>query len=383
MKKALILVYSDLQHDARVSRQIEFLSKDFEVTVAAYGDNGRKGHQFISLNPSPLTLFRKIGIAFWSLLGKYAKAWIQFHPVNEAILKLKSKEWDLIVSNDLDSLPAALTIKGNSRSKVILDAHEYSPRQFENLLWWRLIFQPALNWICNNFLKKADLVFTVGNGIAKAYQENFGCDAIVITNAPGYHNIQPSKQHSEKIRLVHHGIANPSRRPDLMFELMEHLDQRFTLDLYLMTSGYASEKTKKYISDLKLKFHSNPSIRVLDPLPQEKIVPVLNQYDIGVFLLPPVNFNYANALPNKFFDFIQARLAVAIGPSPEMAHYLIKYNNGIVADDFNPVNLAQKLNALTIEDIQLLKQHSNEAAADLCAEKNDVIFRNAVNRIFI
>lgn len=382
MKKALVLVYSDLKHDARVSRQIEFLSKDFKVTVAAYGDNERQGHQFIPLNPPQLTIFRKIRIAFWSLFGNYAKAWSLFHPLTEVIQSLRNKEWDLIVANDVDSLPAAFNIKGNSSSRVILDAHEYSPRQFENLLWWRLIFQPALNWICRNFLKKAELVFTVGNGIENAYLENFGCNAIVITNAPGYRNIQPSEQQPEKIRLVHHGIANPSRRPDLMFELMRHLDQRFTLDLYLMTSGYASGKTKKYISDLKLKFCSDPRIRVFDPLPQEKIVPVLNQYDIGVFLLPPVNFNYANALPNKFFDFIQARLAVAIGPSPEMAHYLTKYKNGIVADEFDPVKLAKKLNGLTSQEVQILKQHSNEAAADLCAEKNDVIFRDAVNRIF-
>ena len=36
----------------------------------------------------------------------------------------------------------------------------------------------------------------------------------------------------------------------------------------------------------------------------ELITPVL--FDVGVFLLEPVNFNYANALPNKLFEFVQA-----------------------------------------------------------------------------
>ena len=37
------------------------------------------------------------------------------------------------------------------------------------------------------------------------------------------------------------------------------------------------------------------------------IVRTINQFDLGVYLLPPVNFNSAHALPNKFFEFIQAR----------------------------------------------------------------------------
>ena len=44
-----------------------------------------------------------------------------------------------------------------------------------------------------------------------------------------------------------------------------------------------------------------------------------NQYDVGVFLLPASFPNQVHVLPNKLFDYIQARLAVAIGPSHEMA----------------------------------------------------------------
>lgn len=382
MKKALVLVYSDLLHDARVSRQIRFLSENFEVTAAAYGNNSQTDHQFIPLNPPPLTLWRKFRIAFWSLIGNYSKSWNQFHPINEAIKDLKKQNWDLVVANDIETLPAAFQIKDGSVAKIVLDAHEYSPRQFENLMWWRLIFQPALIWICRVYLKRTEMIFTVGKGIADAYRKNFGCDPVVVTNAPPFREIQPSEISDKKIRIVHHGIANPSRRPDLMFELMQLLDDRFTLDLYLMTSGYASGKTKKYISDLKEKFSSDHRISVHDPLPQDRIVATLNQYDIGLFLLPPVNFNYANALPNKFFDFIQARLAVAIGPSPEMANYLKTFKNGIISESFDPVTLANQLNKLSSEEIKAMKLHSNEAAAQLCAEKNGVIFKETINRIF-
>ena len=35
----------------------------------------------------------------------------------------------------------------------------------------------------------------------------------------------------------------------------------------------------------------------------------------GLHLLPPVSFNNANALPNKIFDYVQARLGLIVGPA--------------------------------------------------------------------
>jgi hypothetical protein len=382
MKEALIIVYSDLKHDARVSRQIGFLSKDFNVTAAAFGDNAKPGHTFIDMRPAKLTRSGKIKMAFWSVIGKHSNFWRTFHPFNEVIGQLRKKTWDLIIANDVDTLPAAFYIKGESGAKVILDAHEYAPRQFENLLWWRLIFQPAVLWVCNNFLPKINLMFTVGRGVADEYKKNFGIDSVIITNAPPFQGQNPSAIEEGKIRLVHHGIANASRRPDLMFEMMKLLDERFSLDLYLLTSSYASTGTIRYIQALKEKFSEDKRIRIHDPLPQEKIVPTLNQYDMGVFLLPPINFNYANALPNKFFDFIQAGLAVAIGPSPEMASYLATFRNGVVSGNFEAADLASALNKLTDSDIEMMKANSAAAAGELCAEKNEVIFRRTISGLF-
>lgn len=382
MKEALIIVYSDLKHDARVSRQIGFLSKDFNVTAAAFGDNGKTNHTFTDLKPAKLTRSGKIKMSFWSVIGLHGNFWKAFHPFNEVTEQLRKKSWDIIIANDVDTLPAAFYIKGNSGAAVILDAHEYAPRQFENLLWWRFIFQPAVLWVCNNFLPKINLMFTVGRGVADEYKKNFGIDSVIITNAPPFQGQKPSAIEQGKIRLVHHGIANASRRPDLMFEMMRMLDERFSLDLYLLTSSYASAGTIRYIQTLKEKFSEDKRIRIHDPLPQEKIVPTLNQYDMGVFLLPPINFNYANALPNKFFDFIQAGLAVAIGPSPEMASYLTTFRNGVVSENFEAADLASVLNKLTESDIEMLKTNSAAAASELCAEKNEVIFRRAISGLF-
>jgi hypothetical protein len=100
----------------------------------------------------------------------------------------------------------------------------------------------------------------------------------------------------------------------------------------------------------------------------DKIVELSAGYDVGLYLLPPNNFNHAMALPNKLFEFIQARLAVAIGPSPEMARIVREFDCGIVADDFTPATLARALNSLTAADVDRMKAGSEKAAHVYTAE---------------
>ena len=97
-------------------------------------------------------------------------------------------------------------------------------------------------------------------------------------------------------------------------------------------------------------------------------MPALAAYDVGLFVLPPVNFNYRFALPNKLFEFIMAGLAVAIGPSPEMARVVIDHGCGIVAADFAPATIAARLNALSADAIDAFKRRSLDAARVLNAE---------------
>ena len=86
-----------------------------------------------------------------------------------------------------------------------------------------------------------------------------------------------------------------------------------TLDLLLMPNDEA------YRDELRARCAGADARAVLDPVPYQRPGATLNGYDVGVFVLPPVNVNYEWTLPNKFFDYVQARLGVIVGPSPEMA----------------------------------------------------------------
>jgi hypothetical protein len=161
--------------------------------------------------------------------------------------------------------------------------------------------------------------------------------------------------------MVHHGAANRNRRLGDMIDIVRRLDARFTLDLYLTGS-------QSTIEDLKKQARDCPRVRFLPPVPYDTILPMLTQYDVGLFFNIPTTFNLRSALPNKLFEFIQARLMVAIGPSPDMRYYVDKYGCGIVSGEATVAAMAAALNGLTADRIDQAKARSHLAAKDLCFE---------------
>ncbi|MFM7329219.1 MAG: hypothetical protein ACKO3B_10855 [Bacteroidota bacterium] len=379
-RHALVLVFSNLRHDARVKRQIAFLKKDFQVTVVAFDGDPGLGVEFIRISQTRLTLFRKALLAAALLFRRFELAYRLFHDYGHLTKQLETRSFDLVVANDADTLPLAFNLARGAR--VLFDAHEYSPRHFEDKWWWRLFFQPLYVHLCSTWIPRVSAMTTVGKGLAREYHKHFGHLPEVITNAPVRSGLTPTPVVDGKIRLVHHGIANPSRRLDLMLDMMKHLDQRFTLDLILLTSDFASPATRKFIAAFKAEASANPAIRVLPPLPSHELVAAINHYDIGVFLLPPVNFNYENTLPNKFFEFIQAGLGIAIGPTPEMAAIVNANGLGVVAPDFTAEALARQLNALTGQQVEVFKQAAAQTAPNYCAEVNEEKFRAIIRTLF-
>jgi hypothetical protein len=372
-KKALVISFSNLKSDARVKRQISFLKRmGFEITVICY-ESEDTALKFIKTNPPQLSLIRKTISGALLLLKLFSRAYQLLYGQNITL----DQSFDLIVANDIEALPLAFQFKGNA--KIIFDAHEYAPRHFENKLSWRIFFQDFNKFFCAKYIPQVDVMITIGEGIAKEYEKHYGVKPVIITNAPAYNDIRPNPTVASKIKLVHQGIANPSRKLELMFEMMEYLDERFTLDLMLMKPIHRSNIN--YLEKLRDLAKKDPRIQFVPAVSTERIITSLNQYDIGIVLIPPINFNYQNTLPNKFFECIQARVALAIGPIPEMKKITEKYEIGVVSEGFSAKSLAKKIQNLTPEQIGHFKNNTSVAAKELNAEKNEVIFKQLVSSV--
>ena len=365
----LILSFSDISADARVLKQVAAFRDRYEVTTCGYGPAPEGVTDHVQL-PSDQEVWRYSRALL--ILRQYARAYRENGAVRAASAALDGRRFDIVLANDVDAVPLALSLR--PRRGVHADLHEFAPAQKSELLRWRLFVAPFMSWICRTSVTRATSVTTVAHGIAREYRRRFGIAAGVVTNATPFADQPPTEVHSP-LALVHSGACFRNRHLDIMLDALELTRTPATLDLYLTPNDPA------YLAELTDRARSLPSVRVHDPVPYRELVRTLHGYDVGVFVLPPVNVNYRWALPNKLFDFVQARLGVVVGPSPEMAELVREEGFGLVADDFTAAGLARVLDTLSPESVAELKQRSDEVAVPLSSETQVALWVAAVDRI--
>lgn len=381
MRSILIICFSDLKSDARVTRQINFLKHKFKLTVLCYDAHADESVNYLFLGKNILTLQKKALLSFLLLGRMFNQAYNILYPYKKHTESLKKQAFDLIIANDYETLPIAFQIAGKN-SKIFFDAHEYAPRQFEDRLYWRVFFQKFVQSICRKYIPKVDGMSTINQGIATEYKREFGKDAIIVTNASPFVQNTPSDRNEYPIRLVHHGIYTLSRQPHLMVDMMDVLGNNFTLDLIYLLPPNASAVTRQSYEALKKRIANKKNIRILPPLKSSEIIPVVHKnYDMGIILVPPINFNYQNGLPNKLFDCIQARIAMCVGPLKEIATIVQHYDIGIVSRDFTPVGMAEDLKGLTLDQLKKFKTNTSKAALEMNAEYNQEVMLAEIGRL--
>ena len=367
---AAVVCFSPLHRDARVQRQIRALASICRVTAMAFTDPGIAGIRFVDLGSGQLTMPQKAVKACRLKARRFEAVYRSHEPVRRAAAALKDHDFALIVANDIDTLPLALTHR--RQAKVLFDAHEYAPREHEDWFLWRFFIQRYKEYLCKTRIPQVDAMLTVGPAIAEEYTREFGVRPSVVLNAPHYEATPCAPHDGGLIRMVHLGGAIHARRLEIMIDAMAQLDDRFQLDFILLPVDAA------YLSRLKRRASGDARISFFPAVAPDEIVSTISQYDVGLYSLPPYSFNARHALPNKLFEFIQARLCVAVGPSPEMKRIVEHYECGVVAKDFTPDALAETLRALDRQTVEAYRRAADVAAAELCYERSAEVLLDTV-----
>jgi glycosyltransferase involved in cell wall biosynthesis len=277
-----------------------------------------------------------------------------------------------VLANDVEAVPLALEIADGA--PVHADLHEYSPRLREEFPAWDRRIRPFFEWLCRRYVSRAASWTTVSGGLADEYARRFGFAPAVVTNAAPYADLVPGPV-ATPIRLVHSGAGLENRNLMTMIEGVEAARSEVTLDLYLTPNNPA------YLERIRRHAEGSTRVRLHDPVPYDRLIATLNAYDVGVFVLPPVNFNYRWALPNKLFDYIQARLGIIVGPSEEMSRYVRDHDLGLVTDDFTAESLARAIDGLDADAVRRMKQAAHAAAPVVSAEREVHGWETAVGRL--
>ncbi len=363
MTSILCISYSPLTRDARVLRQLSILAEFGEVVTVGYGDMPPHASRHVEIPASELSLPQSPrGVALLGL-RRHDAAEMATPAARFARTALGDQRFDVVVANDVRALPLAFAVAGDA--PVWADLHEWAPEERTHVFAWRVLVAPFMVHLCQKYLPRTAAVTTVGGEIAALYRQRFGVTATVMRNAAPLANLTPTTVDADKIRLVHSGGAIHGRNLELMIDVVRQLDDRFSLDLYLVPAADGG----RYLARLKRRAQGDPRIVFHDPVPPADLPAVLNAYDVGVFWIPPVHTNARLTLPNKLFDFVQARLAVAVGPSVEMTRLVDEYGLGVVSDDFTVSACTYSLDSLTAYSVRAFKAASDRAADELSFER--------------
>lgn len=401
MDTVIVMTHTKIDFDSRIRRQITILSKSFDVILCSQlGEEDKKNNlpkniTYLNYEYYVSSVGKKIleiylnkeeeKIREVERLNQLLGLGINAHKAYETyrcdftslqrkvVLQLKDKVTTVkaILVNDVAMLPIALRLRNilihdHSDIKLIGDMHElhfdYSSLEDEFSKNVRL-------WQADTYIPKCNVISTVGEWVAKAYSNRYRkVPVITIKNAAEYNDLEPTKNENT-IKLVHVGVGQEARKIERMIECMEYLNKGYTLDLYLISNQ--REKNESYIEWLRqyiIERNLQDRIRILEPVDSEVLVKTINQYDIGIYYLEPIIKNQENCLPNKLFEFIQARLAVVTTPIPSMKEVIEEYDIGGASEEYTIESFVTRIEEVS-QKLDYYKQNTNKAANCLSAEK--------------
>jgi glycosyltransferase involved in cell wall biosynthesis len=166
--------------------------------------------------------------------------------------------------------------------------------------------------------------------------------------------------------VIYQGALNLGRGIDLLIRSMQHFPEAH---LWIIGDGDITGSLKKLAWDLEV----NDRVKFVGRVPLDKLWRYTARAHLGVSLEENLGLNYEYALPNKLFDYIQARIPVVVSDLPEMAAIIDRYKIGKILRKRTPENLALIMKTLLKEGSAsgIEKANIELAARELCWEREE------------
>ncbi len=373
MKKAILAVTNDIHTDQRVNKAARTLSKlGYGVTII-----GVKRPQSRPFAPSYASI-KRIPLLFHKRFFFYAEYNMKL------FLTLLFRRFDLLVSNDLDTLLACHLAAFLRKKELVYDSHEYfcgSPEIASRpgvLRFWKNLEQLLF--------PRQKTIITVNQSIASLYEKEYGKKIAVIRNIPPYKNpgaclpadelsLPPGK---DIILLQGSGINVDRGAEELLQAMLPEYGLQNAL-LVIIGSGDVLPKLKEMARQPVF----SGRVQFFERMTHDLLYEYTRYAAIGVSLDKDTNLNYRYSLPNKLFDYIMAGTPQLASDLPEVAAIIKKYNTGMLIQNHDPAHIAQSLQAMLDDPIGLKQWEDNclEAAKELCWENEEQKLIDIYNRL--
>jgi len=353
-KKIIVSVTSDLVSDNRVHKVCTTLhNMGFEVLLV-----GRKLPESLPVDVRQYAV-KRFGLLFHK--GPQFYAAYNFR----LFLFLLFSNFDILLSNDLDTLSANFIVSKIKNKPLVYDSHEYFTEVPE------LINRPQIKkvweWLEKKMIPDIKYAFTVCNSIARIYEEKYGTPFRVVRNLPVAGSFKPQTEkvaNRQKI-ILYQGAVNIGRGLEQAILAMHFIE-----NAKLIIAGGGD--IKAVLEKLVIKETLQNKVEFTGRLPLKELTKLTLKADLGLSIEEDLGLNYRFALPNKLFDYIQAQVPVVITNLPEMVAIVNQYQIGEITESLEPRHLAEKItDALNNQEKRKIWQSNLQLAAKELTWENE------------
>ncbi len=294
---------------------------------------------------------------FWKrrIIERFAKSFPQHHP-------------SLVLCHDYYTADVALKIAQFSNARTSVDCHEYALTQYAHEPRWLKWYQPVVRELQNYLYARVDGITCVCQGIAELIDKDHELrrPVQVVRSVPFYIS-QPFRPTSSKISVLYHGEIFHTRMLHVAVRSMRLWRPEFRLVL----RGYSDPAYVAQLREIAAEVGVDDRLEIHPPVAFDQIVPAANQADVGYFVHLDTSPQRRFVLPNKFFEYIMAGLALVVSDLPEMARVVRQYELGTLVPDCGEESIARAINSLNRESIDKMKRRSLAAAKELNWEEEE------------
>lgn len=356
MQKVLLAVTNDIVTDNRIHKIATSLTQNgYAVTLA-----GRKVHKNY---PGSLNDYRILRFQLW-----FHKGPLFYLNYNLRLFAhLLFNRYDIVVANDLDTLAGAM-LGGKLRSmELMFDSHEYftGVPELKDRPFVRQIWKKLEQWA----IPKIKYCYTVSEPIANLYYKEYQSHFELIRNV-GYFKYDTDFTNTPRSAntpiILYQGALNKGRGLEMLIEAMRYLDHAV---LWIIGSGDVEKELQRLVEYFRLA----NKVKFLGRVAYNELWQYTTQASLGISAEEDMGINYRFALPNKLFDYIQARVPVLVSDLPEMAKLVRNYQIGEIIAYREPELVAEQMRRMLSDEIMQLewKRNLELAARDLCWQREE------------